>query len=349
MTSDPETILRIVSELFRAPWSARLDGSIGAELELIPVRDATRRRVPIKPDADGAGTAEIIGIAGRALSWSEAIDSYGAPLWATTDGGRISYEPGGQIEISSPVFESPAELDQSLRHTVAALRAAAASNGVSLLAVGVDPYNAIEDVALELHAPRYDSMTRYFEAIGPSGTRMMRQTASLQVSVELGPEPMERWALLNALAPYLLAASANSPTYAGRNTGYASYRAYLWQTLDKTRTGLPFSASDPVAAYTAFAVGAGRIVDDDAAHLTTLFPEIRPRGYFEIRSIDAIDSNRMGDLLRFIHGIIHNADAASEAHALIGNPDPALLARAALLGRSDPVIDQRLDALERLL
>jgi glutamate--cysteine ligase len=340
---------RMVAELFRARDNARPDGSIGAELELIPVRDATRRRVRIASDREGSGTAEIIRVSALAHSWREAIDAYGAPSWTAPDTSRISYEPGGQIEISSPVFPSPTDLEHSLRDTVSILRDAAGANGISLLSTGVDPYSEIEEVTLELRAPRYESMTRYFDSIGPSGVRMMRQTASLQVSVELGANPMERWTLLNALTPYLLAASVNSPIYAGQTTGYASYRAHLWQTLDNTRTGLPFDTADPVDAYTTFALHAGRILSDDAAHLTTLFPEIRPRGYFEIRSMDAMEPDRVGDTLRFIHAIIHRADVAAEARELIGDPDPELLKRAALLGRSDPLIDQHLSALESIV
>ncbi len=340
---------RMVAELFRSPATALTDGSIGAELELIPVRDVTGRRVPIASGRDGSGTAEIIRSLTTTNDWGEMTDAYGAPSWSASDGSRVSYEPGGQIELSSPVFLSPTDLQRSLARTVAALREAAGAVGVTLLTAGVDPYNRVEDVALELHAPRYESMTRYFDSIGPSGVRMMRQTASLQVSVELGAHPIERWSLLNALAPYLLARSANSPIYAGETTGYASYRARLWQTLDNSRTGIPFDARDPVAAYASFATNAGRILREDAAHLTTLFPEVRPRGYFEIRSMDAMELDRVGDTLRFIYDIVHRADVADQVRELIGDPDPQLLARAALLGRSDPLIGQRLGALERLV
>ena len=339
----------MVADLFRAPAAARPDGSIGAELELIPVRNSSERRVAIASGREGSGTAEIIRSTATVRGWHEALDAYGASSWTTADGSRISYEPGGQIEISSPVFRSPETLEHSLGVTVADLRESAGAQGISLLATGVDPYNAIDDVSLELHAPRYEAMTRYFDSIGPSGVRMMRQTASLQVSVEVGANPIERWALLNALAPYLLAASANSPIYAGRATGYASYRAHLWQSLDHSRTGIPFDARDPVGAYATFADRAGRILSDDAAHLTTLFPEIRPRGYFEIRSMDAMELDRVGDMLRFIYEIMHRPDLAHEARKLLGNPDPDLLKRAALLGRSDPLLDRRLSALERLL
>lgn len=343
-----ESMRRLVEELFRPATAARPDGSLGAELEMIPVRSVSHGRVGIEANDSGPGTADIARTAARGQAWREQTDPYGAPYWTTPEGGRICYEPGGQIEISSPTFQSATELEGFLRGTVNALRDSAYGAGISLLTSGVDPYNALEQVPLMLHAPRYDAMTRYFDAIGPSGARMMRQTASLQLSVELGPHAMQRWALLNALAPYLVAEFANSATYAGSATGYASYRARLWQTLDRSRTGIPFDPTDPIGAYSSFASAAGRILDDDSAHITTLFPEIRPRHYYEIRSMDSMEPGRVGDALRLVSGLIHDTDVAAEAARVVGAPDRLLLQRAAVLGRSDPTIAKRLTVLERL-
>jgi len=353
MVTDSTPMRDLVESLFRPLTPGHPDGSMGAELELIPIRDGSLRRVLVAAGSEGPGSADIIRDAvlnePLAGSWRETLDPFGSPSWITAEGGRICYEPGGQIEISSPVFESAAPLERFLRDTVATLRSSAAKCGISLLTTGVDPHNALETVPLVLHAPRYEAMTRYFDSIGPSGARMMRQTASLQVSVELGANPMDRWALLNALAPYLVAAHANSPIYAGRPTGYASYRARLWQTLDTTRTGTPFDPLDPIGAYTQFARGAGRILDDDREHLTTLFPEVRPRGYFEIRSMDSMEPDRIGEALHFVSRLIHDPDIATEAMRVLRYPGANLLERAAALGRSDRAIDERLRVLERLI
>jgi glutamate--cysteine ligase len=348
-TAAREASLRpLIEQLFRKQ-GAHPDGTIGAELELIPVRRASRQRVGIEATEAGPGTADVVRDAAREHGWSETRDTYGAPSWDMGNGGRISFEPGGQLEIISPVFDSHAPLAAFLRTTVLQLRKSADRAGVALLALGVDPYNEIESVALQLHAPRYDRMTRYFESRDPSGIRMMRQTASMHVSVELGPRIMDRWRLLNALAPYLTAAFANSSEYAGHRTGYASYRARLWQTLDPGRTGLPYSATDPVGTYARFAANAGRILDDDREHLTTLFPEVRPRGYFEIRSLDAMEPDRIAAALRFLWIIVHDEHAANSALTLLGDPEPGLLARAAQAGRSDRLLRERLAQLQQIV
>jgi len=348
MSNNSPSLRTLVDGLFRPSHPGHPDGSMGAELELIPIRNRSHRRVLIDRSDDGPGSADIIRDAGASHGWREETDAYGAPSWVMPDEGHIFYEPGGQIEISSPVFPSAAALEKFLRGVVHAIRDSARAADVVFLSNGVDPYNSLETVPLQLSAPRYEAMTRYFDSIGASGARMMRQTASLQVSVELGSRPFERWALLNSLAPYLVAAYANSPNYEGRPTSYASYRARLWQTLDRTRTGLPFDSKDPVGAYTRFAEHAGRILDDDAAHLTTLFPEIRPRGYFEIRSMDAMEPDRVGEALQFISRLVHDQDVAEEAQEIVGNPDASLLPRAAEFGRADATIDAPLKVLDIL-
>ncbi len=338
----------LVATLFRPRGAARSDSAIGAELELIPVNAETRMRVGIGSTADQVGTAEVMREAARARAWTETLDAYGGPSWVLATGCRISYEPGGQIEISSPVCISPNELIDFLDDVVGLLRQVAASFGIALLSVGIDPYNTIERVPVQLHASRYEVMARHFNSIGTSGIRMMRQTASLQINLELGAQPFERWRLLNALAPYLTAAFANSRIYAGNDTGHASQRALLWQDLDSSRTGLPYDARFPIDAYATFAERAARILRADADHLTTLFPEVRPRGYFELRSIDSMDLDRVALALRFVSVLASNARATRDTLQLLGAPDPALLYVAATAGRADPELNSRIIQLEQI-
>ena len=175
----------------------------------------------------------------RHARWVETAVDGDPPSWSTPDGGRVSFEPGGQIELSSARSETASGLIRDLRCTSELPDSAFQQEGMSLEAVGVDPYNDISDVSLQLHRARYERMARYFDSIGKSGARMMRQTASLQINVESGPEPYERWTILNALAPYVTAIFASSGVYGGERTGHRSYRAHLWRTLDTSPRGCP--------------------------------------------------------------------------------------------------------------
>ena len=113
---------------------------------------------------------------------------------------------------------------------------------------------------LLLRTRRYQRMADYLARRSPAGARMMRQTAAFQVALDLDDEPWLRWQVLNAAAPYVVAIFANSPVYAREETGCASARATVWRELDPARTGLPWSARQPVETYLDFALEAPAIL-----------------------------------------------------------------------------------------
>lgn len=335
--------------------------TIGAELELIPFDAETRRLVPVAP-ADGKGSLPVMRAIARHAGWTEVPADGDPPSWSLPNGGRISFEPGGQIELSSEVAPTASGLIRDLQCNAQRLSSSFERQGISLESVGVDPYNDIADVALQLHRSRYERMTRYFDSIGPSGARMMRQTASLQINVETGPHPYERWKLLNALAPYVTAIFANSPAYAGNPSGHRSYRAQLWRTLDTTRTGLPVDTEDPAGTYLRFALGAGAMMygggapyptfagwmgtgapamEDWELHLTTLFPEVRPRRYFELRSADTIPPEYLAAPIAFIAGLVYDEGTSVAAAGILDLPEIGLLETAGRAGLGDSTIREK--------
>ncbi len=240
------------------------------------------------------------------------------------------------------------------------LREAMSDAGIELLARGVDPYNDIDAVPLQLRRDRYTGMTRYFDSIGPSGVRMMRQTAALQINLERGEDPKSRWRLLNSLAPIVVALFANSREYARKSTEWASYRAQLWRTLDPSRTGIVYEETGHVERYLRFALDAIAMrggddglgyrafrewIHDPAVnredwvfHLSTLFPEVRPKEFFELRSADTIEPNALAAPVVFVTGLVYDEGSAHRAAELIGAPNEKLLERAGRLGLADPEI-----------
>jgi glutamate--cysteine ligase len=314
---------------------------IGAEIELIPFDEQTRRVVPAFSTRD-RGSVEVIRSISRRAGWSETPNGDDPPSWCLPDGARLSFEPGGQIELSSAPSDDPSKLIRDLQCTAQLLTSAFASAGFLLESVGVDPYNDVSDVDLQLHRPRYETMTRYFDSIGDSGIRMMRQTASIQLCVDPGDNPLERWSLLNQLAPYVTAIFANSRFYNDRLTDYQSYRSHFWRTLDTSRTGSFSPQSAAVDSYLDFALAAGAImrldetrssfgdwvrdgsptIDDWDFHLSTLFPEVRPRGYFELRSADAIDPDLLAAPICFVAGLAYDDASSNSALELLGAVAP---------------------------
>jgi glutamate--cysteine ligase len=331
---------------------------IGAEVEFIPVETLTGRRCGIDSE-EVTSTLPFLRRFGSRQGWREGRTSKGTPCFGIPDGGALTYEPGGQLEYSSPPCRSATSLLALLRSVVLPLRAAAAGEGIDLLATGIDPFNSIEQAPLLVTAKRYQLMAEYFATLGPAGARMMRQTASFQINLDFDEEPWFRWRVLNALAPYVTAIFANSPIYGGTPTGYQSTRAAVWRQVDRSRTGIPFDDARPVECYCDFALDAPAMLvptadgyrsftewlslanpslDDWHEHLSTLFPEVRPRGHLELRSADAVPPAWFAAPLAFTAGILYDPEALRTTDDLLGIPEPDLLDRAAQYGIHDPVI-----------
>ena len=346
-----------------APTAAGAVERIGIEAEWIPVR-SDGRPAPISTP-DGRGTVDALRRIAAQYGWTEQRSAKsGASEFLSPQLDRVMFEPGGQIEFAAAPAESAGEATSRVRAFGSALADACGEFGYRLCSVGLDPCTPIKAAPLQLHAERYRRMDEHFARIGPDGARMMRQTASLQVTLETGEQPEKRWKLLQALTPYVAAIFANSPRQNGVETGWSSMRRSIWDAVDPSRTGLVVGEpddDDAATAYARFALGAGafllgaegeparplatwgeRAAPGTAAwaeHLTTLFPEVRARGYFEVRTCDALPDDLCAAPLVFLTGIVCSAPSAREAAALlrVGEvpPDPALLTRAGRCGLRD--------------
>lgn len=237
---------------------------------------------------------------------------------------RLTFEPGGQVELSSLPAADVSTAIRHMREDVAHLTAALAGAGLVLVPRASDPW-CLRPRQLDL--PRYSAMERYFDSLGHArGRQMMRATASIQVNLDAGADAEDverRWRLLHLVGPTLVAAFANSPTLAGEWTGYASTRQAIWRALDPPRTHPPhhrrptgdvdapprpvdygdyaldaplmFAGPDctPMPSVTlrdwltgGIPGAAAPTEADIQAHLTTLFPPVRARGFYEVRYLD---------------------------------------------------------------
>jgi glutamate--cysteine ligase len=335
----------------------RYPQQIGVEWEFIPVEATTGRRCPIESDGAPA-TLPFLRRWGSRQGWIEGSTPKGTPCFSLPSGGNLTFEPGGQLEYSSPPCRSVTSLLGLLRTVVIPLQAAAAAEGIELLTYGIDPLNPIEGAPLLVQAKRYSRMAEHFATIGPAGAKMMRQTASFQINLNIDDELELRWRVLNAAAPWIIAMFANSPIYDGSPSGYQSVRAAVWRDVDPARTGLPFDDRRPVDAYLEFALSAPAIllpkvagesrpfgewlgranptVEEWHDHLSTLFPEVRPRGHLELRSCDALPARWCAAPLALTAGMLYDPTALRAADDLLGAPQPTLLDLAGRDGLHDP-------------
>lgn len=172
-------------------------------------------------------------------------------------GSRVTFEPGGQLELSGPVGDDLATALAAMHADVTAVRHALGRLGLEIVGTGIDSSRERERV---LDAPRYRAMEEYFDSHWPAGRTMMRHTASIQVNLDTGdPDDIPaRWQRAHDLGPVLVAAFANSPfDPSGRVTGWCSTRFAVWDGIDPSRTGAAFVAGlDPDAAFTRYVLDA---------------------------------------------------------------------------------------------
>lgn len=170
------------------------------------------------------------------------------PAGALPGQGRLTIEPGGQIELSSAPAAGIGACAAGAGAGLTAVRDALRAAGLGLAGQGVDPVRPPRRI---LQQPRYHAMEEFFDRSGPWGRIMMCSTASVQVCVDAGDESdgpagyRWRWRLLHALGPLLVAAFANSPLLHGRPTGWKSTRQAIWARLDPGRTRPPPGAEPP--------------------------------------------------------------------------------------------------------
>lgn len=271
----------------------------------------------------------------------------------------VTFEPGGQVELSSPPAGSLTALVSGLHADVEHLLSALDRAGLHVLDLAVDP---CRPPRRQLVSRRYDGMEAYFDALEPDvapteriGRSMMTTTAATQVNLDIGADVAARWRLLHDLGPVLIATFANSPLRAGRVTGWKSTRQRIWQTLDPVRTAPP-TGDDPVAAYADLALdapvmlsgGRGTFRDwvlshdppgpaDLELHLSTLFPPVRPRGWFEIRYVDAQPVAWWPVPVAVLSSLLDDPAAATEA-AAVAAPVRGRWQDAAQVGLTDPAL-----------
>ncbi|MEU1643540.1 ergothioneine biosynthesis glutamate--cysteine ligase EgtA [Micromonospora zamorensis] len=303
-------------------------------------------------------------------------------------GGMVTLEPGGQLEISTPPRASTAALIRATEADIAQVTDLLATAGLILGRSGIDPHRRPRPV---LETPRYRAMRGAFDRRGPAGRTMMYSTAGLQVCLDAG-EPnqvADRWATAHAVGPPLLAAFASATRHAGRRTGWASARMATWLAIDPARTRPVWTPGhadeDPTAAWIRYVLAAPLLcrrrdgsdwtapagvtfadwldgalpepptTDDLDYHVSTLFPPVRPRGYLELRYLDAQPDRDWRLPLAVLSALFHDPGTLRGAYAIsapVADRWSAAarhgLADAALAAAAAALLDLALTALPRL-
>ena len=194
-----------------------------------------------------------------------------------------------QIEVAS----KPTGVFAEARATLTGLRTTLAdigrSHGIMLLAAGTHP---VARWARQTHTKkdRYAKIIREAQMV-----EHRNMVCGMHVHVEV-PRPEERVDLMNRMLPFmpvLLALSASSPFWEGRQTGLSAYRLSVWGELP--RTGLPdlFRDQADYDRYVAAMVRSEVIPD-----ASFLWWTLRPSIHFPTLELRVADScTRLDDTL----------------------------------------------------
>lgn len=289
---------------------------IGVEWEKIGVHKDTGRAIPY---SGPRGVRAIFKGLVRRYGWRPVL-SDGKPIALKKGAASITLEPGGQIELSGrkalTLHENASELYSHLEQ----IKRVSDPLGIGWLGTGLQPVSRATNIEW-VPKKRYAIMRRDMARSGTMSHRMMKETASIQVSLDYTDEKdaVQKLRLATKLAPFFTALFANSPVSGGRLNGLRSERALIWRHTAPERTGIireVFKSHFGFDDYAAFALdvpmffiirenrwipmrqmtfgefmqkgkGAERAtLKDWELHLTTLFTECRLRTYLEIRGVD---------------------------------------------------------------
>lgn len=285
------------------------------------------------------------------VSWP-ALNGVLATLPSMPGGSRVTVEPGGQLELSTPPMPDVASAVAVLRRDRGALSDRLARARLGLACLGTDPSRQVRRLSPE---SRYAAMERHFDAAGcgDAGRSMMCATAALQVNVDAGPREgwPDRVSRIHRLGPVLVVLSGCSPLLAGHASGWRSMRQQVWGGIDQSRCGPLLDGEHPEDEWAAYALSAPVMLVRDSVtadavpitervpfatwvsgtqrlggraptsadldyHLSTLFPPVRPRGFLEIRCLDAVPDRWWPGLVALAVTLIDDevaADRAAEA------------------------------------
>ncbi|RLB64372.1 MAG: glutamate--cysteine ligase, partial [Deltaproteobacteria bacterium] len=322
---------------------------IGTEVERFGVDRTTGAPLPY----DGPnGVLAVFDALTHRYGWRPTAEKPGGPVIALSRGSAsISLEPGAQLELSGSPVRTVHEVCDELSEHLRELQAIDQRLGVAWLASGFHPLARQSELPW-VPKERYRIMRDYFPSRGQSGIDMMRRTATVQVNLDYSDEAdaMRKLRVALKLSPVATAMFANAPFFEGQATGeYQSRRAAVWLDVDPDRSGLLPELMQPgrgFADYVQWALDAPMFLfkrddqlvantgqtfrsfwrhgfqgyqataDDWDHHLNTLFPEVRLKGYLEVRGADSLPRDLVCAVPALWTGLLYDDQALDQAEQI---------------------------------
>ena len=289
-----------------------------------------------------------------------------------SDGGSVTLEPGGQLELSGApldnLHETCRETGRHLRH----MREAGKPLDIGMLGIGFHPTARREDISF-MPKGRYQIMSRHMPKVGTLGLDMMLRSCTVQVNLDYTDEADMRQKFRTSLAlqPLATALFANSPFKDGQLSGLLSTRAHAWTDTDAARCGVPACVFDPYFGYEQWIdyildvpmyflhrgddyidvagqsfrdfldgmleghEGQFPSMTDFEDHMTTAFPEVRMKTFLEMRGADGGPWSNICALPAFWVGLLYDPESLEAASRLVADISPEDVMEARLSASRD--------------
>jgi len=346
--SAPIASVEQLVEQFHRAGKPRARWTIGTEYEKVVVERSTGRAAPF---SGARGIETLLRALAERYGWTPQEEN-GRTVALLRDGASITLEPGGQLELSGRQCPNIHCTEEELGTHVREILAVGNELGLAFLGLGIQPVSALDEIEW-VPKQRYAIMGPYMTRVGRLGQRMMKQTATVQANIDYSDErdAMRKMRVGMGIAPLVNAMFANSSISDGDLNGYMSYRGHIWTDTDPARCGLlPFVFREgagfgdyvewaldvpcyfilrngayvtsvtgvPFRRFLAEGAGGERATMDDwNLHLTTLFPEVRLKGYLELRSADSQPPERLLAYPALVKGIFYTDDCLDAAWDLV--------------------------------
>lgn len=279
-------------------------------------------------------------------------------LGLASEDGSITLEPAAQVEISIAPFAQVEDVLAAYQRFRDRIDPFLAQHKMKLVHGGYHPTKKAFDLTL-IPKRRYAFMDAYFTEIGTVGHRMMRASASTQVSVDFRDEAdaVRKIRVANALAPILAVIADGTTVFEAESIKRPIARFDLWRQVDSLRCGVVpglFDEGFGVGSYVDWIMGTRPIFvtrpaandpsslalradegkaaadlyadapmsKDDVEHVLSMFwPDVRLKRFVEIRPADSLPAAIMAGYTSLVKGLFYSEESLAAIERALGVKD----------------------------
>ncbi len=279
----------------------------------------------------------------------------GELLGLASEDGSITLEPAAQIEISIAPFAEVASVVAAYERFRDRIDPFLNKHNMKLVHGGYHPTKKAFDLTL-IPKRRYAFMDEYFTSIKTVGHRMMRASASTQVSVDFYNEAdaVRKMRVANVLAPVLAVIADGTTVFEAEKIKRPIARFDLWRQVDPLRCGVVpglFDDGFDVGTYVdwilntrpifvtraaandpegpALRADGGQVAADlyadapmikaDIEHVLSMFwPDVRLKRFVEIRPADSLPADVMAGYTALVKGLFYSEESLAAIEEILG-------------------------------